>query len=314
MDPMQARVATVAFSKNQYLVDALRREFPGAVVNGEGTRLNGDKLVDYLSGADAAIIGLEKINGNILDKLPSLKIISKFGVGLDNIDLDACAARNIKVGWTAGVNRRAVAEMALGFMLMLSRNLYSTSNQLKQLQWNKDGGRNITGKTIGIIGVGHIGRELIRLLAPFQCKILVNDVVDIESFAVANGAKCVSKEELFATSDLISVHTPLTDQTTNLFCLNIFKQMKPTSFLINTARGGIVNEADLKYALQHDLIAGAALDVYGSEPPGDQELLLLPNLICTPHTGGNSYEAVVAMGLSAIEHLVAFRDNQTVKP
>lgn len=313
MVPMLIKVATVAFSKHAQLVKALQNEFPDAVVNTEGVRLAGEQLVSYLTGADAVIVGLEKIDGELLDRLPAIKMISKFGVGLDNIDLEACRQRKIPVGWTGGVNRHSVAEMALGFMLMLLRNLYSSTHQLKQGEWNKNGGMSLYGKTVGIIGLGHIGQELVRLLAPFQCTILANDIEDRTAFAAQAGVQLVTKQKLYAESDIISVHTPLTAQTTDLINHTVFSQMKPTAFLINTARGGIVNETDLKQALVSGKIAGAALDVYETEPPADHELLSLPNLVCTPHTGGNSKEAVLAMGLSAIGHLVHFRDHQTIK-
>lgn len=306
---MKVKVSTVAFSKNKYLVDALVQEFPDAVVNDAGQRLQDSQLIEYLHDADAAIIGLEQINGAVLDQLPSLKMIAKYGVGLDNIDLEACKSRNVTIGWTGGVNKRSVAEMSLGFMLALIRNLYITSNQLKQQVWNKNGGFQLSGKTIGIIGIGNIGRELVGLLKPFNCRILGNDIVDIKSFADENNLEVVTKEKLIAESDIISIHTPLTEQTKNLFNEYAFSQMKENAFLINTARGGIVNENDLKKALMENRIAGAALDVFEHEPPTDQELLACTNLICTPHTGGNANEAVVAMGLSAIQHLKAYRQN-----
>ena len=303
---MKIKVSNVAFSKNKHLVNILKNNFPGAIVNQEGIRFNGDSLIEYLSDADGAIVGLELIDDLVLEKLPKLKIIAKFGVGLDNIDLLACAKRNVVIGWTGGVNKRSVAEMALGFMLMLSRNLYSTSNLLKEGVWNKNGGFNLTGKTIGIIGLGNIGQELVRLLKPFDCKILVNDIVDITSFADEHNLEVVSKEFLVSNADIVSIHTPLTDETTNLIDFETIQKMKRTSILINTARGGIINEPALKEALKKNIIAGAALDVYYPEPPIDIELLKLPNLISTPHTGGNSYEAVVSMGESAISHLVKF--------
>jgi phosphoglycerate dehydrogenase-like enzyme len=309
---MKVKVSTLAFSNNQYLVDLLLKDFPNAVFNSAGKRMQGETLVEYFKDAEGAIVGLEQITGDILDQLPSLKIIAKYGVGLDNIDVEACKARNVAIGWTGGVNKRSVAEMALGFMLALSRNLYKTSNQLKELVWNKAGGFQLTGKTIGIIGLGNIGGELVQLLAPFQCRILVNDIADISSFAAAHDLKVVSKDQLLAESDIISVHTPLNSSTKNLFNREAFKKMKSGAYLINTARGGIVNEYDLKEALKENSIAGAALDVFDPEPPVDQELLSYPNLICTPHTGGNAYEAVVAMGVSAITHLKNYRDKEFI--
>ena len=305
---MKVKVSTLAFSNNQYLVDALLQEFPDAEVNTLGVRMKDDALIDFFADADGAIVGLEPVTAEFLDKLPKLRIISKYGVGLDNIDMEACKERKVNIGWTGGVNKRSVAEMALGFMLALSRNLYVTSNQLKQLHWNKNGGLQLTGKTIGIIGVGHIGKELLTLLKPFNCRILVNDIEDVSELAASHELICVTKDELYPQSDIISIHTPFTESTADLINASVFAKMKSNAFLINTARGGIVNETDLKYALENNVIAGAALDVYETEPPVSKALLSLPNLICTPHTGGNSYEAVVAMGMSAISHLVNFRD------
>ncbi len=304
---MKVKVPNISFSKNKYLTDSLIKEFPNSEFNTSGARFQDQELVDYLSDADAAIVGLEGITAKILDQLPSLKIIAKYGVGLDNIDLNACKERNVIVGWTGGVNKRSVAEMSLGFMLALSRNLYVTSQRLKQLSWDKNGGSQLTGKTIGIIGLGNIGKEVVALLKPFNCTILVNDIADVSKFAAEHSLNIVSKEEMYKEADIITIHTPYSGDMANLFNSDVFSKMKSSSFLINTARGGIINELELKYALQNNLIGGAALDVYETEPPLDLEFLSLPNLICTPHTGGNSYEAVVAMGLSAISHLVNFK-------
>lgn len=300
---MKVKVTNVAFSKNDYLVDALKNKFPDSVVNEDGKRMNGDNLVDYLKDAEAAIVGLELITSEILDKLPDLKMIAKYGVGLDNIDLNACKQRGVNVGWTGGVNKRSVAEMTLGFMLALCRNLYSTSNELKTLLWNKNGGLQLTGKKIGIIGIGNIGKEVVALLKPFKCEILVNDIIDLSVFAKKEGVIISSKDQIYREADIITIHTPFKKDTENMLNAEAFALMKQSAFVINTARGGIINEEDLKKALKNKLISGAAIDVYETEPPIDKELLSLPNLICTPHTGGNSYEAVVAMGLSAISHL-----------
>ena len=309
---MKVKVSTIAFSKNQSLVNLLQQYFPDAEVNANGVRMNDDDLIHFFCDADAVIVGLEKITPELLDRLPKLKLIAKYGVGLDNVDIKACSDRGIRIGWTGGVNKRSVAEMALGFMLALCRNLYSTSNQMKRMVWNKSGGFQLSGKTVGIIGLGNIGKELVALLKPFGCSIIVNDIADISLFAAENELKIVSKNELISSADLISIHTPANKDTLNLFTLNEFKIMKPTSFIINTARGGIINEADLKIALKDKLIAGAALDVYEPEPPSDRELLEMENVICTPHTGGNATEAVYAMGESAINHLLHFK-NEIIK-
>ena len=303
---MKIKVSTVAFSNNKDLVNELKKYFSDVIINEKGIRIPEKELVNFYKDADGIVVGLEKITPELLDQLPNLKIIAKYGVGLDNINLKACDERNIKVGWTGGVNKRSVAEMTLGFILALSRNLYLTSNQLKNNVWNKSGGSQLTGKTIGIIGVGCIGKDVIELLKPFNCNILFNDIYESKDLE-QNNITQVEKETIYTKSDFITIHTPLNVETDNLIDLGAMTKMKNTAFLINTSRGKIINEKDLKFALKNRIIAGAALDVYEKEPPEDLELLKLDNIICTPHIGGNSKEAVLAMGISSIKHLVDFQ-------
>lgn len=303
-------VTSTSFSKNEILRGELLARFPTAEFNLTGANLTESALISALQSADAAIVGTESITEAILTQLPQLKMISKYGVGLDNIDIAACDARRITIGWTGGVNKTAVAEMTVAFMIALSRNLYQTSLDLKSGIWNKNGGRQFAEKTVGIIGVGHIGKELIRLLHPFGCRILVNDIVDQRPYYNSVGAVSVDKATLFSESDFVTIHTPLTPDTEYLINQTTLSMMKPTSFLLNTARGRIVNLDDLHHALQNQVIAGASLDTYENEPLINHPILQLPTLFCTPHIGGNSEEAVLAMGRSAIHHLQAFFDLQ----
>jgi len=300
---MKIVATSPSFSKNKILQNEIYGYFPNAKLNLEGKRFNKIELIEYIKDADAIIVGLEPITKEVLDNCPNLKMISKYGVGLNNIDLQECKKRDIAIGWSGGVNKLSVVEMALGFMLMLSRNLFITSNELKQGNWNKSGGFQLSGKTIGIIGVGYIGKELIRLLKPFGCKILVNDIINQDKYYKENNLVEVSKEELFKQSDIVTIHTPHNEVTDNMIDLKVLKSMKKTGYILNTARGGIINEDDLKFALINKIIAGAGIDTYIEEPPTDKEFINLPNLICTPHIGGNSSEAVEAMGMSAIKHL-----------
>ena len=296
-------VTSPSFSKNPILEKEIKVLFPDVKLNTTGFRYKGQALIDYIKHAQGLILGTELISDSVLDHCKHLKIISKYGVGLDNIDLHACQKRNIQIGWTGGVNKLSVAEMTLGFILMLCRNLFVTSNELKSGVWNKSGGFQLTGKTVGIIGVGNIGKEVIRLLQPFNCRVLVNDIVDQDEYYRENKLFSATKEIIFKEADFISVHTPFTELTANLVNASSMSQMKRSAFVINTARGGIINEQDLKRALLDKQIGGAAIDVYVNEPPTDKELLSIPNLICTPHTGGNANEAVLAMGRNAIQHL-----------
>ena len=300
---MNVVVTSPSFSKNKNLQDEIFKYFPKAILNLKGKRFNQIELIEYIENADAAIVGLEIINEDVLNKCKNLKIIAKYGVGLNNIDLENCRKKNVAIGWTGGVNKLSVAEMTLGFMLMSTRNLYTTSNELKNGRWNKSGGFQLSGKNVGIIGLGYTGKELVRLLKPFGCKILVNDIIDQDIYCIENNLKKTSKEEIFKTSDIVTIHTPYNYTTNNMIDMKALKSMRNSAYIINTSRGGIVNETDLNYALQKNIISGAAIDVYLDEPPTDLEFLKLPNLICTPHIGGNSNEAIEAMGLSAIEHL-----------
>ena len=278
--------------------------FKEVLINEKGKRFTKDELILFLSKCDIAIVGLDKIDKSVLSKTTKLKSISKYGVGLDNINFEDCETYNIKVLYSPGVNKRSVSEMVLGFMLGLARNLFITSNLLKNGTWKKDGGIELSGKKIGIIGVGNIGKDLISLLKPFNCEILVNDIVDQKKYYEENNLFEVSKEFIFKNSDFITVHVPLDNSTENIINKKSLSTMKPSSFVINTARAGIINQEDLKWALQNEIIAGAAIDVYENEPPLDNDLLLLSNLINTPHIGGNSKEAVEAMGTSAINNIL----------
>jgi phosphoglycerate dehydrogenase-like enzyme len=308
MIKMKIAVPNNAFSSNETLVAELREEFTEVIINTEGKRLGGDELIDFIGGADAVIVGLEDYNRDVIDACPSVKVVAKYGVGLDNVDIAYCREKGVEIGWQAGVNKLSVAEMAIGYMLMLSRNLYLTSNQLKRNVWNKIGGSNLSGKTIGIIGVGHIGKELIRLLQPFKCRILVNDVIDQTDYYASVGVEKAEKEKIYREADVITLHTPLTSETRNLIDEDALALMKSQAIVLNTARGELVDLNALKIALKSKKIAGAAIDVYHQEPPDDSALIEIENLINTPHIGGNSIESVLAMGRSAINSLVAHKN------
>jgi D-3-phosphoglycerate dehydrogenase len=303
---MKIVATSPSFSKNKKLQSEINKYFPDVKLNIEGIKFNHDELIQFIKNSDAIIVGLDEINADVIEKCPNLRIISKYGVGLNNIDIEECQKRNIKIGWTGGVNKLSVAEMALGFMLMFARNLFMSSNELKNGNWNKSAGFQLSGKSIGIIGIGHTGKELVRLLKPFDCQILANDVVDQTDYFIKNNIEEATKDAIFRTCDFVTINTPFNDATNNMVDIEVLKSMKNTAYIINIARGGIINEADLKHALQKNIIAGAALDAFIDEPPTDQEFLNLPNLICTPHIGGNAKEAVEAMGMSAINHLKEF--------
>lgn len=306
INDIEVVVTSLSFSKNESLQSLVNQTFARKKLNLTGQNLVGEALFDFIGNADALVVGLEKVDSILLNACPRLKVIAKFGVGVDNIDLDECRKRGIKVCWTPGVNKRSVAEMVLAFMLMLCRNIFAAANDLKAGKWVKNGGSQLSEKTVGIIGFGSIGSEVAKLLKPFDCKILANDIRDISAECSLTGAIAADKSEIYARADIITVHTPLNASTKYLLNREAFEKMKSTAFIINTSRGGIVNQEDLKYCLKNRIIAGAALDVFESEPNPDNELLMLPVIIGTPHIGGNAREAVEAMGRAAVKHLIEY--------
>jgi phosphoglycerate dehydrogenase-like enzyme len=301
-------VCSKSFSKNPILRDELLKVYPGAKFNDAGRELQGAELVEFLLGFDRVVIGLEKLDSGIFAQLPDLKLISKYGVGLDSIDFPALRKHGVKLSWTGGVNRRSVSELVIAQILTLLRELHTASALVRSGGWRQIIGANLTGKTVGIIGLGHIGKDLTQLLQPFGCKILANDVVRFDEFSAKFGVEQVSKEFLLKNSDIVTVHVPLDHTTRGFIGAHELAMMKLGSILINSARGSIVDETALKHALKNGPLAAAALDVFDREPPPDLELIEMPNLFSTPHLGGSSLEAVLAMGRAAIKGLSDGKD------
>jgi phosphoglycerate dehydrogenase-like enzyme len=300
-----ARVAVCSrsFSNNEMLRSELIKRYPNTTFNDTGTILVNNALVDFLRGHEKAIVALEEMDESILAQLPDLRVISKYGVGLDSIDLNAMVRWGKKLGWTGGVNRRSVSELVIAFSVLMLRNIVPSNLDVKQGVWRQTPGGLISNRTFGIVGCGHVGKDLVQLLKPFGCRILVHDIKQYPEFYHANGIEEVELDELMKQSDIVTLHVPLNKSTFKIVNSYRIGLMKKTAYLINIARGGIVDELALKMALQNNDIAGAAFDVFSDEPPSDFELLNLPNFIATPHIGGSAAEAIYAMGLAAIDGL-----------
>lgn len=303
---MKIAVISPLFSRSNELVTTLRSHFPDTTINADNTLKTKEDIIAYLQEMDGAIVGREEIDDEILQACPKLKILSRYGVGLDNVDVEALKKRNIHLGWTGGTNCNSVAEITLYFMLSLMRNTYTTATLLKHHTWKVNGGSELTGKTIGLFGFGHIAKRVVELLKPFSCTILVCNRTQNEAEAKSYGITFASKERILEVADIISIHLPLTPQSKNLFSRAEFEAMKSSAFIINTARGGIIDEEALKVALKTGQIAGAGLEAFAQEPVQDWELIDLPNLMCLPHVGGNSKESILAMGYASIAHLKEF--------
>jgi D-3-phosphoglycerate dehydrogenase len=219
------------------------------------------------------------------------------------IDMDAMRAFGKRLGWTGGVNRRAVAELVISFAIVLLRHVPRANREVLAGTWRQHVGGNLSGKTVGIIGCGHVGKDLAVLLRAFGCEVLTHDILEFPEFYRQHQIRPVALEELLRSSDIVSLHVPLDDSTRGMLGAGQLAMLRPSAVLINAARGGLVDEPALKLALRDGRLAAADFDVFAVEPPADQELLELPNFLATPHIGGSSVEAILAMGRSAIDGL-----------
>ena len=235
--------------------------------------------------------------------MPELKIISKYGVGLDKIDLNSLKKYKVKLGWEGGVNKRSVSELVLSLIIIVLRKLNICNQNVIKGDFSQIKGSQLTGKKIGIIGCGNVGKDLIKLLQPFNLEFFVYDIVDYRNFYKKYNIQSVSLDHLLKKSDIISLHLPLDSSTKNILNNKNLNLVKENAIIINTARGGLIDENELKLKLKNNTIMGAAFDVFLNEPPNDKELINLSNFFGTPHIGGSSEEAILAMGRSAIKGL-----------
>jgi phosphoglycerate dehydrogenase-like enzyme len=296
-------VCSRSFSRDPVLRAELLAKYTDVTFNDDGLQLSGDSLVDFLRGHERAIVALETVNADVLGRLPELKIISKYGVGLDMIDTAAMRSLGKRLGWTPGVNRRSVAELVIAFAISMLRSVPAANREVLAGTWRQHIGGMLSGRTVGIIGCGHVGKEVVLLLDAFGCRVLAHDIRDYPEFYAGHHVTPVGLGPLLAEADVVSVHVPLDSSTRGMLDGSRLAKMKRTAILINTARGGIVDEAAVKKMLQSGALAAAAFDVFASEPPADTELLSLPNFLATPHIGGSAREAVLEMGRAAIRGL-----------
>jgi D-3-phosphoglycerate dehydrogenase len=300
----QIAVASHSFSKNAKLREELAARYPVVRFNEIGRPLVGAELIEFLRGHQKAITGLEVLNGQVFDAVPELRLVSKYGVGVDMIDLDAARQRGVAIRWTAGVNRQAVAELTVGLMIALCRDIVPLAVEAAKGGWRHHrSGRQLSSAVVGILGCGNVGQQVARICRGFGAWILAHDIRSYEGFYREYDIKPVSLLALLRESDILTIHVPLDVSTRGLIGRRELAEMKASAFLVNTARGGIVDEQALKSALLEKELAGAAFDVFATEPPADADLLALGNFIATPHIGAGTEEAVLAMGRSAIAGL-----------
>jgi D-3-phosphoglycerate dehydrogenase len=285
--------------------DAIARMRAAGLTVDTNFEITPEELPNVLPAYDGMVVrSRTKVRQPLIDVCPNLKIIVRGGVGLDTIDVDHARSKGITVKNTPKASSASVAELAIGYMFILARSLYKASATMKAEKWEKKvfEGDEIGGKTLGLIGIGNIGKEVARRATALGMTVVAYDPYVKE----AEYVKFVSLDELLAQADYISLHLPKTKESANMVDKAQYDKMKPGVRLINCARGGIVNEEALYEALTNGKVAGAALDVYAVEPPTDWKLAKLDNVICSPHIGAQTKEAQGRVAAEVADILIEF--------
>ncbi len=306
---MASRILVTSRSYGRYYPDQLEKlKSAGEVEFAEKPPLKEDNLVKIIGRYDAVVAGLDEYTARVIEEAKSLKVIGRYGVGLDNVDLNAATEHGIIVTYTPGANTNAVAEHTFALIFSLVKNIPKLNEAGKRGIWARRGelNRELQGKVLGIIGLGRIGRAVARMAKAFDMRVIAYSPHAPKEEADKLGVQLVTLEELLSNSDIVSIHTSLAPEKYHMIGGKELKLMKKTAYLVNTARGELIDENALVKALKNGEIAGAALDVLEKEPPPpDSELLSLDNIIITPHAASHTWEAVKRMGDMVTEDVIA---------
>jgi D-3-phosphoglycerate dehydrogenase len=291
---------------NRLPIELLQSAGIGFVINPLGRRLKEDELADMVEDFDVLIAGTEPITERVFARAQNLKLISRVGIGLDSVDLLAAQKRGIKVSYTPDAPAPAVAELTVALILSLLRSVHVCNLQMHAGVWKRHLGRRIAEVTLGIIGTGRVGSRVLRRVAPFGTpRVLVNDINPNPKLVPELKLEWVGKEEIYRTADVISLHVPMTAQTRNMIRREQLLQMKADALLVNTSRGGIINEADLLEVLRSGHLGGVALDVFEHEPYSGA-LADVDRCLLTSHMGSMSVDCRTRMEIEATEEAVRF--------
>ena len=292
-------------------LDRLRAAGCEVVFNTNGRTFSEDQLAAALRGVAATIAGTEPYTERVLAGAVCLRVIARSGVGYDAIDLAAATRHNVAVAMGFGTNHNAVADYAFSFMAALASKLVPYHQLVMSGGWQRSAHAPLWGATTGIIGLGRIGRALAQRCRGFEMRVLAYEIQPDPAHAQQHGIELVELDTLFRESDFISVHAPHTAETDKIVSRERLARMKPTAFLVNTARGGLVDEAALGDALREGRIAGAGLDVFEVEPlPAGSPLRDLPNVVLAPHCAGSAIDAIAAMAERCVENVLAVLDRR----
>ena len=272
--------------------------------NTTGAILSHEQMREMLADCVGVIIGVDPLDAEILACAPHLRAVAKYGVGVDNIDLDYCQSHSIRVSRTVGANSEAVADYALALMLAVARSVVQIDGKCRKLNWGKITTRDVSHATLGLFGLGAIGRLVAKRARGFDMKIMAYDPYWPEEFARQNGIERAEPQEIFQNADFISLHLPLTPETEGFVGRKELAMMKKDAVLINTARGGLVDEKALLEALKEKQIYGAGLDAFAHEPPEDNDWFALDNVVLGSHCAASTRGATENMGRMATENLL----------
>jgi D-3-phosphoglycerate dehydrogenase len=300
-------ITTVPFAdRNRLPLEQLEAAGIEYLINPIGRKLKEHELAELAADFDVLVAGTEPITELVMSRAPRLKLISRVGIGLDAVDLLAAERRGIRVSYTPDAPAPAVAELTVGLMISLLRGIHVANLQMHAGNWQRIFGRRIAEVTIGIIGTGRIGARVLRRIPAFGTpRVLVNDIVPDLKLVPELKLEWVGKEDIFRQADLISLHVPLTAQTKNMIRREQLLAMKPDALIINTSRGGVINEADLAGVLRQGHLGGAAIDVFEHEPYTG-ELTGIDRCLLTSHMGSMSIDCRTRMEIEATEEAVRF--------
>ena len=305
---MKVLVTPTSFLKPQNAqAKQMIEDFADTVVyNDLGVPLTGDELLSRLEGVDGYIAGVDYITADVIEKMPaSVKVISRYGAGVDRVDIPACTKKGIVVTNTPGANAVAVCELAFSLMLCCARNIPVLHRAVEKGEWPRSEGIELNGKTLGIVGMGAIGKNLAVRARAFGMNVCAYDPYFDADFAKQHGVVQMELDALLSQADFISLHVPLNDQTRHMIGRERIAEMKQGAVVINTARGGLIDEQAAAEAVRAGRLGGLGLDAFEQEPLKDSPLFGLDRVIFTPHTGAHTAEAVANMGRMSVENAIA---------
>jgi len=305
---MSRKVLVTATNYSRYCAQAkkmLQDNGFEVLENTLGRPLTFNELKEVVNDIDAAVVGVDTWNEAVFQIAPKLKVLARFGVGVDNIDLNKAREYGIHVTNAKGLNANAVAELTVGLILGAARSIPYLTNSLRSGNWDRFMGREISGKRVGLLGFGAIAQGVAKMLGGFNVRILAYDKYPNVEKAVELGVTMTDMEEILKSCDIVSMHMPSLKETYHVMGREQFAMMKDGTYFINTARGALVDESALYAALTSGKLAAAAIDVYEQEPvKPDNPLLKLDNIICTPHTAAETYESYTAVSLTTAQAII----------